>query len=93
MAGGDRGRLGEKLPPHFPYQRRAVAVRKHVVSWLVSMELEKTKLNMRYSGTWLSDPIQEGRFGRRPALFVSAVFCAVCVIGTNPKQYARAGPS
>ncbi|PLB46431.1 MFS transporter [Aspergillus steynii IBT 23096] len=33
-------------------------------------------------GTWLSDPLQEGRFGRRPALFISAVFCAACVIGT-----------
>ncbi|KAJ6178291.1 hypothetical protein N7519_008752 [Penicillium mononematosum] len=32
-------------------------------------------------GTWLSDPLQE-RFGRRPALFVSAVFCVALVIGT-----------
>ncbi|KAE8386827.1 MFS transporter [Aspergillus alliaceus] len=33
-------------------------------------------------GTWLSDPLQEGRYGRRPALFISAVFCAACVLGT-----------
>ncbi|KAJ5854643.1 hypothetical protein N7534_007186 [Penicillium rubens] len=32
-------------------------------------------------GTWLSDPLQE-RFGRRPALFISAVFCVALVIGT-----------
>ncbi|KAB8228805.1 major facilitator superfamily domain-containing protein [Aspergillus alliaceus] len=33
-------------------------------------------------GTWLSDPLQEGKYGRRPALFISAVFCAACVLGT-----------
>ncbi|EIT75055.1 permeases of the major facilitator [Aspergillus oryzae 100-8] len=33
-------------------------------------------------GTWLSDPLQEGNYGRRPALFISAVFCAACVLGT-----------
>lgn len=37
-----------------------------------------SKQNCR--GTWLSDPLQE-RFGRRPALFVAAVFCVVLVIG------------
>ncbi|KAJ5531254.1 hypothetical protein N7527_004647 [Penicillium freii] len=31
-------------------------------------------------GTWLSDPLQE-RFGRRPALFLSAIFCVAVVIG------------
>ncbi|RAL04457.1 MFS transporter [Aspergillus ibericus CBS 121593] len=33
-------------------------------------------------GAWLSDPLQEGKYGRRPALFVSAVFCAACVLGS-----------
>ncbi|KAB8275623.1 hypothetical protein BDV30DRAFT_225046 [Aspergillus minisclerotigenes] len=33
-------------------------------------------------GTWLSDPLQEGNYGRRPALFISAIFCAACVLGT-----------
>ncbi|KAJ0423941.1 major facilitator superfamily domain-containing protein [Aspergillus carlsbadensis] len=33
-------------------------------------------------GTWLSDPLQESRYGRRYALFVSALFCAACVLGT-----------
>ncbi|OJJ29783.1 hypothetical protein ASPWEDRAFT_177523 [Aspergillus wentii DTO 134E9] len=33
-------------------------------------------------GTWLSDPLQEGRYGRRPALFISAIFCAACVLGS-----------
>ncbi|KAB8075213.1 hypothetical protein BDV29DRAFT_190429 [Aspergillus leporis] len=35
-------------------------------------------------GAWLSDPLQEvkGSYGRRPALFISAVFCAACVLGT-----------
>ncbi|KAI9371095.1 hypothetical protein BJX61DRAFT_548546 [Aspergillus egyptiacus] len=33
-------------------------------------------------GTWLSDPLQESEYGRRPALFISAVICAACVIGT-----------
>ncbi|KAE8349846.1 MFS transporter [Aspergillus coremiiformis] len=33
-------------------------------------------------GTWLSDPLQEWKYGRRPALFISAVFCAACVLGT-----------
>ncbi|KAF7164621.1 hypothetical protein CNMCM5623_009078 [Aspergillus felis] len=33
-------------------------------------------------GTWLSDPLQESRFGRRPALFISALFCAASVLGT-----------
>ncbi|OGM51380.1 MFS transporter [Aspergillus bombycis] len=33
-------------------------------------------------GTWLSDPLQEGNYGRRPALFISAVFCAACALGT-----------
>lgn len=37
--------------------------------------------NFHFSGTWLSDPLQEGRFGRRPALFIAAIFCTVCVIG------------
>ncbi|CAG8403764.1 unnamed protein product [Penicillium salamii] len=32
-------------------------------------------------GTWLSDPLQD-HFGRRPALFVAAIFCVVLVIGT-----------
>ncbi|CAG8908812.1 unnamed protein product [Penicillium egyptiacum] len=32
-------------------------------------------------GTWLSDPLQE-KFGRRPALFIAAVFCVALVIGT-----------
>jgi hypothetical protein len=35
-----------------------------------------------YRGTWLSDPIQE-KFGRRPALFIAAVFCVALVIGIN----------
>ncbi|KAG2421213.1 hypothetical protein HFD88_000829 [Aspergillus terreus] len=33
-------------------------------------------------GTWLSDPLQEGRYGRRPALLLSAIVCAACVIGS-----------
>ncbi|KAL4919762.1 hypothetical protein BDW62DRAFT_216674 [Aspergillus aurantiobrunneus] len=33
-------------------------------------------------GTWLSDPLQEGLFGRRPALVASAVFCTGFVLGT-----------
>ncbi|GES66614.1 MFS transporter [Aspergillus terreus] len=33
-------------------------------------------------GTWISDPLQETQYGRRPALFISAVLCAACVIGT-----------
>ncbi|KAE8383105.1 MFS transporter [Aspergillus bertholletiae] len=33
-------------------------------------------------GAWLSDPLQERSYGRRPALFVSAVFCAACVLGS-----------
>ncbi|KAE8147190.1 hypothetical protein BDV25DRAFT_160939 [Aspergillus avenaceus] len=33
-------------------------------------------------GTWLSDPLQEGNYGRRPALFISAVFCAACTLGS-----------
>ncbi|RAH41869.1 MFS transporter [Aspergillus brunneoviolaceus CBS 621.78] len=32
-------------------------------------------------GTWLTDPLQEGGLGRRPALFVSAIFCIGCVLG------------
>jgi membrane protease YdiL (CAAX protease family) len=35
-----------------------------------------------YRGTWLSDPLQE-RFGRRPALFIAAIFCVALVIGTT----------
>ncbi|KAF4768891.1 hypothetical protein HAV15_008382 [Penicillium sp. str.  len=31
-------------------------------------------------GTWVSDPLQE-RLGRRPALFLSAIFCVAVVIG------------
>lgn len=33
-----------------------------------------------YRGTWLSDPLQEYS-GRRPALFIAAIFCVVLVIG------------
>ncbi|KAI9376361.1 hypothetical protein BJX61DRAFT_530911 [Aspergillus egyptiacus] len=33
-------------------------------------------------GTWLSDPLQEGKFGRRPALFVSGIFCTAFVLAT-----------
>ncbi|KAL4931546.1 uncharacterized protein BDV17DRAFT_288618 [Aspergillus undulatus] len=33
-------------------------------------------------GTWLSDPLQEGRFGRRPALFVSGILCTAFFLGT-----------
>ncbi|CAI7636544.1 unnamed protein product [Penicillium glandicola] len=32
-------------------------------------------------GTWLSDPLQD-KFGRRPALFIAAVFCVAVVIGS-----------
>ncbi|KAL2844547.1 MFS transporter [Aspergillus pseudoustus] len=37
-------------------------------------------------GTWLSDPLQESIFGRRFALFISAMFCAACVLGTAQCQ-------
>ncbi|PYH93161.1 MFS transporter [Aspergillus ellipticus CBS 707.79] len=33
-------------------------------------------------GTWLSDPLQEGKYGRRPALFISAIFRVACVLGS-----------
>ncbi|PYH43989.1 uncharacterized protein BP01DRAFT_358164 [Aspergillus saccharolyticus JOP 1030-1] len=33
-------------------------------------------------GTWLSDPLQEGGFGRRRALFISAIFCIASVLGS-----------
>ncbi|KAL4802307.1 hypothetical protein BDV18DRAFT_154357 [Aspergillus unguis] len=33
-------------------------------------------------GTWLSDPLQEGLFGRRPALFASGIFCTAFVLAT-----------
>ncbi|KAJ5395329.1 uncharacterized protein N7487_009632 [Penicillium crustosum] len=36
--------------------------------------------NHKFRGTWVSDPLQE-RFGRRPALFLSAIFCVAVVIG------------
>ncbi|KAL4796063.1 hypothetical protein BDV19DRAFT_398528 [Aspergillus venezuelensis] len=34
-------------------------------------------------GTWLSDPLQEGRFGRRPALLISGILCTAFVLGTS----------
>ncbi|KAL4747487.1 hypothetical protein BDW72DRAFT_209619 [Aspergillus terricola var. indicus] len=42
----------------------------------------KVKVVQHLIGTWLSDPLQESKFGRRSALFVSALFCAACVLGT-----------
>ncbi|BCS19195.1 uncharacterized protein APUU_12023S [Aspergillus puulaauensis] len=33
-------------------------------------------------GTWLSDPLQEGQFGRRPALFISGICCTAFALGT-----------
>ncbi|KAL5341593.1 general substrate transporter [Aspergillus crustosus] len=33
-------------------------------------------------GTWLSDPLQEALFGRRRALFVSALFCTAFALAT-----------
>ncbi|KAJ5689546.1 Major facilitator superfamily domain general substrate transporter [Penicillium macrosclerotiorum] len=47
-------------------------------------------------GTWLSDPLQERFFGRRPALFLAAIFCVACVIGSKasiaPVFAAEAAP-
>ncbi|KAL3472112.1 hypothetical protein BJX99DRAFT_266238 [Aspergillus californicus] len=33
-------------------------------------------------GTWLSDPLQEGRYGRRRALFISGIFCTAFALGS-----------
>ncbi|KAJ5397631.1 Major facilitator superfamily domain general substrate transporter [Penicillium cosmopolitanum] len=63
-------------------------------SWWESVGLQKPKdelligvinaapwLSASLVGTWLSDPLQD-RYGRRPALFVAALFCVFLVIGT-----------
>ncbi|CAG7932711.1 unnamed protein product [Penicillium olsonii] len=43
-------------------------------------------------GTWLSDPLQD-HFGRRPALFIAAIFCVVLVIASiAPIFAAEAAP-
>lgn len=66
-----------------------MAVREHDVG--ADLDLSKScPLIVGSSGTWLSDPLQEGRFGRRPALFISAIFCIACVIGTFSEKYTQA---
>ncbi|KAJ5794877.1 hypothetical protein N7457_001476 [Penicillium paradoxum] len=47
-------------------------------------------------GAWVSDPLQETFLGRRPALFIAAIFCVACVIGSKasiaPVFAAEAAP-
>jgi hypothetical protein len=55
---------------------------KYHVRLIAAPDIIHPLMSLAYSGTWLSDPLQETKYGRRPALFMAAILCAACAIGT-----------
>ncbi|GIC92847.1 uncharacterized protein Aud_009322 [Aspergillus udagawae] len=51
-------------------------------SYIASLTDAAPWISASIIGTWLSDPLQETKYGRRPALFIAAILCAACAIGT-----------
>lgn len=71
---------------HRHHQRCSLDLREHYVSiredsedWLIHLLMSPTL----HRGAWLSDPLQRKVVGRRPALFVAALFCVATMLGRS----------